>query len=686
MRRLAILWIFGLFCTPAVGWGASTVEAPHIKMQLVAENQTVRPGDAFWVGLRFDVEKHWHIYWQNPGDSGQPVSVRWALPAGVTAEPLQWPLPTRFDMPPLTNYGYADRVTFPVPMHADGSLKTGDSISLAGEVRWLVCAEICIPGKATVDVRIPVAAATVVDPAVAGEFNGARAALPQLAPPTWHITGISGEHPMLRVESGVLAQKAEFFPFQGEQIEHAAPEVLHATPKGFELTLHKDEQAHSLTRLSGLLVVTDAQGRHGYTVDLPLEAPPVSNVPPLWSVLLLALAGGLVLNLMPCVFPVLSLKVMSFLHASHHDKRTARVHAALYTAGILVSFWLLTGALLTLRFGGQQIGWGFQLQSPAFVVFVASLLFLLGLNLLGIFEIGGAWMGAGQGLASRGGHAGAFFTGVLAVIVATPCTAPFMGTAVGFALSQSAPVAFAVFTALALGLALPYVVLSFVPNLGKVLPRPGPWMVTLREFMAFLLFGTVVWLTWVLGMEAGLSAVTFLLVDFLLLGCAAWALHRWPGKRPSFAGAMALSCLALGVGMWQASDGVPCAQAGEHGSAAASDLPWEPYSADTLARYRASGRPIFVDFTAAWCLSCKVNESLVFGSAEVRDRVRALNMVLLKGDWTHQDPAITRALAAFGRSGVPLYVVYPKDANAAPIQLPEVITAGIVLDALAKLQ
>jgi thiol:disulfide interchange protein len=273
---------------------------------------------------------------------------------------------------------------------------------------------------------------------------------------------------------------------------------------------------------------------------------------------------------------------------------------------------------------------------------------------------------------------------VLAVIVATPCTAPFMGTAVGFALSQSAPVAFAVFTALALGLALPYVLLSFVPNVAKILPRPGPWMVTLREAMAFLLFGTVVWLTWVLGTESGLGAVTFLLIDFLLLGCAAWILHRWPGRPHTFATAVVIGGLAVSAGVWQANAGTGCALA--HTQAQTSDsLNWKPYSPETLAQYRLSGRPIFVDFTAAWCLTCKVNEGLMFGSADVREKLHDMNMVLLKADWTSQDPQITRALAEFGRSGVPLYVLYPKDANAKPVQLPEVVTAGLVLDELGKL-
>jgi thiol:disulfide interchange protein len=395
----------------------------------------------------------------------------------------------------------------------------------------------------------------------------------------------------------------------------------------------------------------------------------------------LAFVGGCLLNLMPCVFPVLSFKVMSVLHLSgEHRSRIISLGWA-YTLGILVSFWILVAALLMLRYGGQHIGWGFQLQSPHFVFLLASVLFAFGLNLLGLFEISGRFMGYGSSLTDRPGYVGAFFTGVLATLVATPCTAPFMGSAIGFALSQSIEVVFGIFTALALGLALPYLLIAHIPMVGRWLPRPGRWMETFKQLMAFFVFGTVIWLAWVLGLQTSSEGLVMLLLAFFGIGFAVWVANRW--RRASIVAAL-LGMAVVGFAA-SALEGKLPAQRGGAASWDQDGLAWEPFSPATMAAYRAQGRPIFIDFTAAWCVSCQVNELMVFRSEEVRATLKEQGFALLKADWTNHDPIITQTLASFGRDGVPFYVIYGKGEHSPAVTLPELISPGMVLRALEGL-
>ncbi|GAC1433415.1 MAG: hypothetical protein NVSMB58_17320 [Terriglobales bacterium] len=416
---------------------------------------------------------------------------------------------------------------------------------------------------------------------------------------------------------------------------------------------------------------------------MPAAANPMSVA----TMVAFAFLGGVILNLMPCVFPVLSLKALGLMNAGG-ERREFRRHGALYGLGVLVCFWILLGLLLVLRKGGQQIGWGFQLQSPAFIAVLAALLFLMGLSLAGLFEIGMSWMGLGSSLASRSGYSGSFFTGMLATVVATPCTAPFMGTAIGFALGHSAVVAFAAFTALAIGLALPYVLLSWFPQWAHFLPKPGAWMETFKQVMAFPMFAAVIWLVWVFGKQVGVDAVARLLIGLLFIGLGAWLLGRI--RHTAIAGVFAIILFALGL--WlpitsaRGEDVVKAANSAATSSTTASrELQWGVFSPERVEQYRSQGHPVFVDFTAAWCLACQVNERAVFGSSEVRKMIRSKGVVLLKADWTSQDPVITKTLASFGRSGVPFYLLYGKDPSAPPAQLPEVVTPGIFLDALNRL-
>ena len=614
--------------------------APHIKVQLLTRPIRFDSGAAFYAGLVASLRsKSTGTYWQNPGDSGQPPSVRWTLPAGFSAEAMQWPIPERLAAGPLMNYGYSNAVLFPIPMHASNTWPAGSKATLQADIRWLVCAEICIPGHATLSTEIT-QGPTHVGHDAGQRFNAARAALPAPLPSPWSITVASdGDAFTLEGTAPTPVRGALFFPLQPQQIDNAGAQTFTTTPHGFTLTLPRSEQlTQDITHLAGIVRVDPAAGQpaQAFLINPAVEARP--GMPLGWA-LLLALAGGMILNLMPCVFPVLSIKFISFLDMAGSERARMRQHAWLYALGVLVSFWLLTGALLGLRAIGQQIGWGFQLQSPHFIVVLATLLFAMGLNLVGVFEIGAGLMGVGQSLASRSGAAGAFFTGVLATVVATPCTAPLMGSAVGFALSQSAGVCLLVFTALGSGLALPYVALYHAPGIATWLPRPGPWMVTLRQLMAFPLFATVIWLVWVFALQTDPHAVALLLGDLLLLSIGAWLMGRWPAHRPQFIAALLLIAAGLTMSLWDVNARPPAPSAA---SRTTDDLPWEPFSPERLAALRAAGRPVFIDFTAAWCVSCQVNETLVFGSTAVREKIRELGMALVKADWTSQDPVITK--------------------------------------------
>jgi thiol:disulfide interchange protein DsbD len=466
------------------------------------------------------------------------------------------------------------------------------------------------------------------------------------------------------------------------QIVNAAPQPVRGVHNGVVITLKKDENLRTqLAQLNGVLLLGDgtAYEVHAPPGPLPAGAPgSEEGALNLLRFVSLAFLGGVILNLMPCVFPVLFIKGLYLVESSRHAPKRVRAHGLVYTLGILVSFWIVVALLLGLRAGGRQLGWGFQFQSPGFVAVMALLLFFLGLSLAGMFEIGLTVTNTGSGLAARSGYAGSFFTGVLAVVVATPCTAPFMGAAIGFALAQSAGAAFAVFTALALGLAAPYLLLTFHPVWMRYLPRPGAWMEVLKQATAAPIFATVIWLVWLFASSAGVDALTALLAAFLLLAIAGWILGRWPARRVASAFAITVIVLAVATplyALWL----FPAAE-----TTTASKAGWEPYSREAIEQYRAQGRPVFVDFTARWCLSCQVNERAVLNRGDVRRRLHTSGIVLVRADWTKHDESIASALRELGRSGVPTYVFYPPGQPA--LVLPEVLTPGVVLGALDQLQ
>ncbi len=694
MRRPCL--IFVLIAALAAALHAQTpssyADVAHLHVQMLLPQSNFYPGAHFKAGLYFKLEPGWHIYWSNAGDSGEPPSMRWTLPDGITATPLQFPAPSRLPLGPLMDFGYENEVVFPFSFDVAASAKPGPAV-LDAKVSWLVCREVCIPGKAELGMRVqvvPTAPASITTSSVDQVLvQHGEASLPTPLPvsdkalfqPTQ--TGFR-----LGLETGRRERQATFFPSDQTIISNPAPQKLTPTEKGFVLELQKDENlTANPAQLNGVIELSGGRNYIISAVPGTVVIPP-SNIA--WAVLFrraaLAFLGGLLLNLMPCVFPVLFLKGLALVNSGSVEKHKLRAHGLVYTAGIVTSFWILVAALLAFRAAGSKLGWGFQFQSPTFLALMASLLFFLGLSLAGQFEIGLTLTSAGGSLAAKHGYAGSFFTGVLAVIVATPCTAPFMGAAIGYALSAPTAVTFAVFTALALGLAAPYVALTLQPAWTRLLPRPGAWMDVLKQAVSVPIFFTAIWLAWVLSNAYGANALGALLCGFLLLAVAGWFLGRWPAKRWSTAVAaiIVICVIALAAYSPELAEAPVGSSATGVAATSGSSSTWEPWSADAVSRYQSQGRPIFVDFTASWCLSCQVNERVALRQPEVEQAFQTANVALLKADWTRHDEAITQALTAMGRDGVPAYALYIPG-NPDPQLLPEVLTPGIVLDALSKL-
>ncbi|MFH1725320.1 MAG: thioredoxin family protein [Elusimicrobiota bacterium] len=669
---------------------AGAVRAPHSEAELITEHGTATPGEALWAAVRLKPDEGWHIYWSNPGDSGTAPEVEWRLPEGFEASPIRWPYPRRIEVPPLVNYGYEEEVLLLSRLKVPGALRPGARVTLSARAEWLVCNEVCLPAAA--DLSASLRAGPAPGPADP-RFQAARRRLP-VAPRGWRLDARpDGDFIVLSVRpppgASLPRSSMRFFPREPLVIENAAPQEASRDDDGTaRVRLHASKAASVLPgRLRGVLVSEDGwSGRKALRVDVPLRS---ARTRSLLASILMALAGGLLLNLMPCVFPVLSLKLLSFVRQSAGSAADLRRHGLAFAGGVIVSFWALAGALLALRAAGQQIGWGFQLQSPAFVAFLAALFFLLGLSLLGVFEIGASWASWGAGGTRREGYAGSLMGGVLATLVATPCTAPFMGTALGYALTVPAGAALAVFSALGIGMSAPYVALSFKPGWLRRLPKPGPWMESFKQLIAFPLLATVVWLGWVHAQQTGAQGTLRLLSGLWLMGLGAWLLGRWGRpvdekvRRLAARGAAAaLLFLGLGAAMTAPPFAETPALLAKNADSA---IPWRPYSDEGLAKLRRRGRPVFLDFTAAWCVTCQVNERVALGSDEVARAFREKGVAALRADWTSRDPAVTRALARYGRSGVPLYVLYGPSADAPAAILPAVLTPGIVLDALREI-
>jgi thiol:disulfide interchange protein DsbD len=705
--------LFLLLAFAATTAAAAPVKTEHVEAELVSERTAFVPGQATAVALRLKMADGWHTYWQNPGDSGLPTTITWTLPAGVTAGPIQWPAPHALPAGPLVNYGYEGEVLLLTDINVPADTPVGQPLALKAKAEWLVCRETCIPEEAVLDLEIPVAPRADPYPQWGKAIAATREALPR-AHPGWLLTA-KGEGPKVVLTftapaGAATPAKVHFFPFQEGRIEPSGKQTFVRDGNGtFVLTLPVANQlTPGFTQVAGVL--TSSSGFAGgegtvraITIDAPLSgtvtagpkpvpaAAPALNLAPaggstlsLVPAILLAFVGGLVLNLMPCVFPVLSLKALSLTRPGHGSKHKLRVEGVSFGAGVLVSFLALAGLLIALRAAGEQIGWGFQLQSPAMVTSLAILFFLLALNLSGVFEFATLVPSSAAGWTAHNQYANAFLSGVLAVVIASPCTAPFMGIALGYALAQPAALTLLVFASLGIGMALPFVLLTWFPGWRRVLPRPGAWMERLKQFLAFPLYATVAWLVWVLGAQVDNDAVVRLLVTFVALAFALWAwrAYRGGGAR-MFAVAALLGLIGVATAAWPLYVAPAEAQASAQAkpSAGAND-PWQPF-APALVAELASTRPVFVDFTAAWCVTCQVNKKLVLNDSVVKKAFAERGVELVRADWTRRDPTISQALSALGRQGVPVYVLYRPGKE--PLLLPEVLQRQTVLDALATI-
>jgi thiol:disulfide interchange protein len=705
--RTVKFWLLGLLLASPAAFPLSgnVVATDNVKAQLVSEVSSIAPGQSFWVALEFNIRDGWHTYWRNPGDSGQATSLKWQLPPGFTAGDIVWTTPHRFELPPLVNYGYAKHAVHLVRITAPKDLKTGTPAALSAKASWLVCSDVCIPEDADLQVKLPVNGEMgAVDPAAAALFAAARSELPGAEPAVTTARIQNGQLIIaLGKEWGATLPQIKslaFFPYDEGGIEYAAPQTMTRSKDAVELAMKLGDQPAKAGSIRGVLLATEQSGNETVTVPLEIGAnfsvagagrsaaeagdKSETSIPVL---LLLAILGGLILNLMPCVFPVLSIKAMGLVEQAKKHPAIVRTKGMVFAAGVIGSMLCLAAALLALRAGGEQIGWGFQLQSPLFVTLMVYLLLAVGLNLSGVFEVGGSLAGIGDGLTQGDGYRASFFTGVLTTLVATPCTAPFMAAAVGAALTKPPLVALCIFAALGFGLSLPYLLLSFAPWLRRIMPKPGAWMDTLKQVFAFPIYASAAWLLWVLAQEASSIGLGAALAGAILIALAAWAYQK---SKSSGSGGRATAlvtatlALVLAIVLPVRFADVAAASTGVSSGSAQSADEWKPYDAAQLTKLTAAGRPLLVNFTASWCLTCLVNERNAFTDAAVQDVFRRKGVTLMKGDWTNRDPAITQALAAFGRAGVPLYVVYnSRPGSSDPLILPQLLTPSAVQSAFA---
>ena len=680
---------------------------PQVRAELVAHAPDgLVAGKAVMLGLKIDHQPHWHTYWKNPGDSGLPTTLTWTLPAGVQAGDIQWPTPKKLPIGPLLNYGYEGTVLLPVSVTLPAGFNAA-ALDVKLHAEWLVCKEVCIPESGDFELRLPAQAATAGHAAL---FAATAAAQPLPVASGQAAVSFDGAAMVVRVSglpSAWQGRTVSLLPEMAGLVQTAAPQRNSWADGSLTARVALDPQRSAAPTALAAVLIADGQpvglrlqaavsGAWPAAAAAPAVLPTAatsttsSGTPPdspaslglgFGLALLLALAGGALLNLMPCVFPVLSLKVLGF--ARQADNRCALLAGGLaYTVGVVASFVALAGLLLALRAGGEQLGWGFQLQNPVVVAVLAGLFTLIGLNLAGVFEIGSVLPSSWAAAQARHPHVDSALTGVLAVAVASPCTAPFMGASMGAAVALPTAQALTVFAFLGLGMALPYLAASAWPQLARALPRPGVWMAHFKTLMAFPMFATVIWLVWVLGQQSGIDGAAALLFLLLALAFGVWTLGSQTLGTVARRGLGTLAVLVMAAALfWTAPALHPDPVASV---AAGSESAWQPWSAERVAQAQAQGRPVFVDFTAAWCVTCQVNKRTVLSRNEVMAAFEARKVLLLRADWTRRDPTISAELARLGRSGVPVYAVYAPG-SAAPKLLSELLSSREVRDAIEAL-
>lgn len=655
----------------------------HVEVELVSAQSVAAPGQRLWLGVHFKMDPDWHLYWRNPGETGLAPTLEWILPEGWKVGEIGWPLPRRVVLDDMVQFLYDDQLLLVVPVDVPSEAPLTET-RLGVKVDWLACEQSCVPGKAELSLTLPVSTQAMDGPA-SPLFGRTQAELPASAGPLGpRLEKLSANRALLRLGNPPPGD-LDFFPYSQEDELVVRPEWK--PELGLEIPLRPGQK-----KLAGLLVSQQSGQRTGYNLEMALEggsgssnpvlrAPDISLLGALWA----AFVGGMILNLMPCVFPVLSLKALSLVQQNEEGSKPAWGQGLVYSSGVLVSIWALASPILLLKSGGQQLGWGYQMQSPVFVTLLAILFLAIALNLFGLFEVGESLTRLAAVAEGKKGLSEAFWSGAVATIAATPCTAPFMASALGYAVAQPLALSFLIFTVLGLGMAFPYFVLCVVPATRNWLPRPGAWMETFKQALGFPMLGATIWFTYILANLLSAEGLGLILSSLLTFSIGLWILGRWGWNiqarvrtRAKWAAALVagLSLLAA-VEVARSPAFVP---ASTPGSVKQGGIEWVAYSPEALAEFRAQGKTVFLDFTAAWCINCKVNEAGTLSQSSVIEAFRKAEVVTMKADWTRKDETIRRALAELGRSGVPVYALYRGQAE--PVLLPELLTPEIVLRAI----
>lgn len=726
--RLALcLLCFGMISTIGAELPDSQYKDP-VAISLISEEESIQPGHPFWVAITIKIDDQWHAYWKNPGDAGMAPSVEWKLPDGFQASPLAWPAPTRFDLGTAVGFGYENELIFLSQITPPATYQA-PTVALSVDVRWVVCSnETCLPGESQAELTLSVSDKAPVPSAQNKKiFDTVRSQLPKThksltAERKQGLVELAFEN----MEKGETIKKVDFFPEEQQHIDYKNQTILDSSSSpSYKIVLKEIEAASAL---KGVLVVHTSKSRVAYDVNVPIKASADEEIISMSNpratataaetikevkkstassfefegglplALGLAFLGGFLLNLMPCVLPVISFKVLSFMKLAGQSRKLIFKHGLAFSLGVLISFWVLAALLLTLQAYGRSVGWGFQLQEPLFVALLAAFIFIFALSLFGLFEMGTSFINvaaqAQQQSSKHGALFGSFLGGVLATALATPCTGPFLGTAVGYAVTLPAPSAMLVFTSLGLGMSWPYLALAAFPSMMRFLPKPGAWMVTFKQLMGFMMMASVVWLTWVFSAQTNSFAMSLFLAGLFLLSLGGWVYGNWttPLRKIAtrytaiFISTIIFSGGIYAIGMsaspWAEKIGGSAKSVSKEHEAIADA--WEDFSPARVAQLRAEGKPVFIDFTAKWCLICQANY-VILSTDEVSKKFSDLGVVRMKADWTKNDPVIAEELRKFGRNSVPLYVLYGADEAVEAQVLPQVLTADTVIEALEQL-
>ena len=652
-------------------WSDSFFQASDSSVEVTSESEAMMKGDELLLGLNFKLTPGWHTYWKNPGDAGEGASVTWQLPKGFQASEILWPGPEAIPVEPLMTFGYEDEITLLTKIKAlDAAVFPA---IVKAKVSWYTCKDICVPQEANLELTIQ--NGEKINTFFANELSNVFLNLPKELSSKHRVEALDDNYFLqMELDGNTPVSSAYFFPEEYGLSSYSKEQILEINKNSLSLQISQSEVDLKLQNFAGVLLLNNQDSRTFFNVNLNLnnnQKQESLSISELVLTIIFAFIGGLILNAMPCVFPILSIKILNFVEQSEGSKEKMIQHGLSFSAGVLVTFLSIAGLLLLLKSGGESIGWGYQLQSPLMVTILIYLFVAIGITFMSNLVLGGQLAQLGNINQGYGDITSSFLTGVLAVIVASPCTAPFMGSAVGIALLQPGFITIAIFVSLGLGFAAPYLLLSFYPSLLKVLPKPGAWMETLKQFMAFPMWGSALWLTWVLSGQVQTDSVLMVLLGALFIALGLWILEKNQSS-DGFAKWMSLSSVTilLGAALWLAPTDYENIE-----QDTSSDL--NSYSPELLDSLLTENKPVFLNFTADWCITCKVNEAIVLNQVSIKNALESKGIVYLKADWTRKDETIANKLAEYGRTGVPLYLLYSSEGI--PVILPELLTEDMLL-------